>query len=93
MSHEVHLELLLGRVVRDSTGRRIGRIEEMRAARDGQDWVVTHFFLGPVGWRERLSLRGLRLQWRTLRGTRRAALKRLRWSALDLSDPEDPRLR
>ena len=93
MSREVRLERLLGRVVRDSAGRGVGRIEDMRAARDGGDWIVTHFLLGPVGWRERLSLRGLRLTLRTLRGLRRGALKRLRWNALDLSDPANPRLR
>lgn len=93
MGREVRLERLLGRMVRDAAGRRVGRIEDMRATRDGHDWIVTHFFLGPVGWRERLSLRGLRLKLRTLRGARRGALRRLRWDKLDLSDPANPRLR
>ena len=93
MAREVRIERLLGRLVRDAAGRRVGRIEDMRATPDGHDWIVTHFLLGPVGWRERLSLRGLRLQLQTLRGARRRALKRLRWDKLDLSDPANPRLR
>jgi hypothetical protein len=93
MSREVRLERVLGRVVRDQAGRPVGRIEEMRVARDGRDWVVTHFLLGPVGWRARLSVRGLRLLGATLRGSRHGALKRLRGDALDLSDAESPRLR
>jgi hypothetical protein len=93
MRREIRVDLLLGRVVRDAAGRRVGRIEDMRVARNGRDWIVTHFLLGPVGWRQRLSPTGLRLRWHTLRGTERAALRRLRWDALDLSDPASPRLR
>jgi hypothetical protein len=81
VASEIHLELLIGRVVRDAAGRRIGRIEEMRAVRRGGVWKVTHFFLGPAGWRARLGLRG---------GARGRG--RVRWDALDLSDPERPRL-
>ena len=93
MRREIRVDLLLGRVVRDAAGRRVGRIEDMRVARDGRDWIVTHFLLGPVGWRQRLSPTGLRLRWHTLRGTQRAALRRVRWDALDLSDPARPQLR
>jgi hypothetical protein len=92
MSQHVRIELLLGRVVRDATGRRIGRIEEMRAARRGPDWVVTHFLLGPTGWRARLSLDGVRFRLSVLQGRRRT-LKDIESDALDLSDPLHPRLR
>ncbi len=93
MPQQIRIELLLGRVVRDATGRRIGRIEEMRAARAGPDWVVTHFLLGPTGWRRRLSLDGLRFRLRVLQGRRRGRLQRIEWKSLDLSDPLNPRLR
>ena len=82
MAREIHLELLIGRVVRDAAGHRIGRIEEMRAIRRAGAWHVTHFFIGPAGWRARLGLRG------AARGRR----GRVRWDALDLSDPARPRL-
>jgi hypothetical protein len=82
VAREIHLELLIGRVVRDAAGRRIGRIEEMRAIRRAGAWHVTHFLLGPAGWRARLGLGG------GARGRR----SRVRWDALDLSDPARPRL-
>ena len=92
-SHEVQIELLVGAMVRDPHGRRVGRIEEIRAAPDGDGLVVTHYLLGPTGWRARLSVRGLRLRLRTLRGVGRSRLQRLPWQALDVSDPRRPRLR
>ena len=61
MSAEVHLELLMGKVVHDHHGRRVGRIEEVRAARNKDGWIVTHYFLGPVGLMQRLSIRGIGL--------------------------------
>jgi sporulation protein YlmC with PRC-barrel domain len=93
MRGEVRLELLLGRMVRDADGRKIGRIEEMRAVPKDNQWVVTHFLLGPTGWRERLSIRGFKLHLRSLRGSRRSNLARVRSVAVDLSDPRHPRLR
>jgi hypothetical protein len=39
-AREVHLELLLGRRVRDSRGRAAGRIEEVRADREDLDCIV-----------------------------------------------------
>lgn len=80
MAREIHLELLIGRVVRDPAGRAVGRIEEMRAVRHGGAWHITHFMLGPAGWLARLGLR-----YQSRRG-------RLRWDTLDLSDPLRPRL-
>jgi hypothetical protein len=92
-AREVRIEALLGVLVRDPAGRRVGRIEEIRAVSDGDGLVVTHYLLGPTGWRERLSLRGLRLRLRTLRGARRARRQRVPWEALDVSDPHRPILR
>ena len=92
-SREVRIEALLGAPVRDAAGQRVGRIEEIRARPDGDGLVVTHYLLGPTGWRERLSLRGLRLGLRTLRGTHRSYRQRVPWEALDVSNPLRPVLR
>lgn len=92
-AREIRIEELLGARVRDAEGRTVGRIEEIRAVPDGDGLVVSHYLLGPTGWRERLSLRGLSLRLRTLRGARRSGLQRLSWEALDVSDPRRPVLR
>jgi hypothetical protein len=41
-AREVRIEVLLGALVRDPAGRRVGRIEEIRAVPDGDGLVVTH---------------------------------------------------
>jgi len=49
----VALDDLIGRVVHDADGRRIGRIEELEAEivleRGGNDYVVTRFGVGRLG--------------------------------------------
>jgi hypothetical protein len=84
---EVHLELLLGRRVRDSRGRAAGRIEEVLADREDLECVVHEFHLGPHALVERLSLPLVRL----LRG-RSHGLRPVSWDRLDLTDPAHPRL-
>lgn len=84
---ECRVELLIGRKVRAADGRAIGRIEELRAEREGNDYVVTEFHLGPIALIEALAVRHLGL---TLLG--RAHGYRVRWDQLDLSDQEQPRL-
>lgn len=84
---EVHLELLLGRRVRDSRGRAAGRIEEVLADREDLECVVREFHLGPHALVERLSLPLVRL----LRG-RSHGLRPVSWDRLDLTDPAHPRL-
>jgi hypothetical protein len=70
-----------------------GPCEEIRAVPDRDGLVVTHYLVGSTGWRERLSLRGLRLGLRALRGARRSRGLRVPWEALDVSDPLRPVLR
>jgi hypothetical protein len=84
---EVHLELLLGRRVRDSRGRAAGRIEEVLADREDLECVVREFHLGPHALVERLSLPLVRL----FRG-RSHGLRPVSWDRLDLTDPAHPRL-
>ena len=92
MSSEVRVERLIGRIVVDAHGRRIGRIEEVQAEREGGEWVVRGYVLGVDGLLERLAA-GAIVQGivGTLAGERRR--RRIGWDELDLSDPDRPRLR
>ena len=82
-AREVRVERLLGRRVRATNGRVVGRIEEIRAEKRGQAHVVAGYELGEAGWLERMGLG-------RLLGRREGRLAR--WDQLDLSDPERPRL-
>jgi sporulation protein YlmC with PRC-barrel domain len=55
MTHEVHLELLLGKRVLDQTGKPVGRIEEVRAEQQGDEWVIQEYLVGTAALLERLS--------------------------------------
>jgi hypothetical protein len=92
MSAEVHVERLLGRPVVDGRGRRIGRIEEIHAEREGPEWVVRGYVIGVDGLIERLAAGGIA---RALLGSLAPGRRHrtLAWHELDLSDPERPRLR
>jgi hypothetical protein len=85
--NEWRLELMLGCRVRSQDGRVIGRLEEFRAERENDYYVVTEFHVGPAAMIERLAVRHLGL---TLPG--RAYGYRVRWDQLDLEDPARPRL-
>jgi sporulation protein YlmC with PRC-barrel domain len=93
MASEVRFEDLIGKTVRDSHGRPIGRIEEARVEPDGDDYLVTHFLLGPL---ERLPrLMAFIAELPTLRAFGIGHARQLRplpWHWFDLSDPERPRL-
>ncbi|HJQ85607.1 MAG TPA: hypothetical protein VKA21_16075, partial [Candidatus Binatia bacterium] len=84
----VHLERVLGRRVSDPDGRVVGRLEEVRVERRGEDWVVAEYLLGAAGLLARLSIFALRLPL-----ARGPWGYRARWDQLDPSDPERPRLR
>jgi hypothetical protein len=85
--NEWRLERMLGRRVRSQDGRVIGRLEEFRAEREHDYYVVTEFHIGPTALVERLAVRHFGL---TVPG--RAHGYRVRWDQLDLEDPEHPRL-
>ena len=85
--NELPLELLLGRRVRDVTGRVVGRVEEFRATREAEHWVVTEYHVGPAGLLERLAVR--HLNW--MPGGRPHGYI-VQWEQLELDDPERPRL-
>jgi sporulation protein YlmC with PRC-barrel domain len=85
----IHLELLLGRQVRDSEGKKVGRILAVRAMVDGEDCVVREYHLGTAALLTRLGLSagaiaGLPVHSEPLR---------VPWEVMDLSDPGKPRLK
>lgn len=94
MAHsEIHLELLLKKPVLDSTGKAIGRIEEVRAEKLGSQWVVKEYLLGTAALLERLSARTIGLRILQLFGASKIpGGYSIPWDKLDLTDPEKPRL-
>ena len=90
----INVELLLDREVRDASGRRAGRIEEVRARKEGDEIIVEAYHLGPEALLERLAAPVFRFApFRALGLHRHAHGRRVRWDQLDLSDPERPVLR
>jgi len=96
MTREIALHELLGRTVRDPNGRRLGRVEELRAEielhEEGNDYVVTEFHVGSFGAIE--SLAGpyfARLLLRRLGRLAPYTSHRIRWDRIDLTDPRNPK--
>jgi len=84
---ELRLEELIGRRVRDRDGHVVGRLEEFRARREGEYWVVTEYDIGPTALLERLAARHLGITW-----PGRVHGYRATWDQLALDDPERPTL-
>lgn len=89
MAQEVHLERLLGHKVFDSEGEMIGRIEEVLAHRQGDEWVVQEYWVGSSALFHRLSARGAARALLSLFVSKEQAPGyRVPWDKLDLSRPE-----
>lgn len=88
---ELHVERLLGKKVRDQDGDVVGRIEEIRADAVNGETVVTEFDLGPAAVLERLGGYALHVPLVRLLPLQRHGY-RVPWSALDLTNPDRPRL-
>jgi hypothetical protein len=89
----VHVELLVGRKVRDPAGECVGRLEEcLVEVQDGLH-VVREFHVGKYAMLERLMGRGAvgRSLLRLLGGRIRRAFV-IPWEHIDLSDPRDLRI-
>jgi hypothetical protein len=84
---EVKVEQLVGRIVRDAAGHRVGRLCEIVARKDGAGFVVSGYIVGPVAWIHRFAVAGLGLRMRGL-----GRVYRVAWDQMDLSDPLKPRL-
>jgi sporulation protein YlmC with PRC-barrel domain len=90
---EVAVEQLLGRVVLSPRGRPVGRIEDLRADPEGDDYVITKVVIGELGWRAKLL--GMAAQLPTFRslGLRLYRRRAVPWDWIDWSDWEQPRFR
>jgi sporulation protein YlmC with PRC-barrel domain len=96
-AREVRVEQLVGRRVRDSAGRTVGRIEELiceiELRERGRDYVVTQICVGSFGRWDWLAgsvlTRELMKKVAGLVGYRQS---RVRWDGIDLGATEGPRL-
>lgn len=84
----VHVELLLGRRVRDVDGRVVGRILAIFGTVDGPKCHVREYHLGTAALLERLGISTAHLFGLPIRRDP----KRVPWQLMDLSDPDQPRL-
>lgn len=85
--NEVRVEKLIGRKVRDVEGKTVGRVAEVVARKDDDEFVVTSYIVGPIAWIHRFAVAGLGLR---MRGIGRVC--RVEWDRMDLSDPAKPRV-
>ena len=89
---DIHLELLLGRRVCGPDGKSAGRIHEILAERQGEEWVITEYHIGPTALLSRLSAFHIAAPLFHLLGADKDLGRRVPWDKLDLSDPAHPRL-
>ena len=87
----MRFEDLIGRVVRNSHGRAIGRIEDATMEPEGADYLITHFLLGPLGPTARLrAFLGELPMLRNIGIGQERDRRPLPWHWFDLTDPERP---
>ncbi|BCL34490.1 hypothetical protein [Nostoc sp. MS1] len=92
-AQEIHLELLLGKQVIDSTGKAIGRIEEICAEQQGEEWVIKEYLIGYAAILERLSAWNIGMAILHVLGAHKIhGGYTVPWDQLDLTDPQKPRL-
>jgi hypothetical protein len=84
----LRLELLVGRVLTDARGKRVGRIVEIIGERTASECLLSAVLVAP----NRLP----DFFWLVISALGRhhdPSFKRVEWSELDLSDPKHPRLK
>lgn len=90
---EINLELLLGKRVYGVTGKRVGRLEEIRAELRKGECVVQEYLIGSYAAFERLSAWSIeRAILRLFGATKAHGGYSVPWDKLDLTEPEKPRL-
>ncbi|MFL6229270.1 MAG: PRC-barrel domain-containing protein [Pyrinomonadaceae bacterium] len=90
---EVRVEQLLGRRVYAVNGRRVGHLEEVRAAMHHGECLVEEYLVGSYAVFERLAALSIgRALLGRLGAYREGGGYRVPWDKLDLSDPTRPRL-
>lgn len=88
MPSELQLELLVGRVVHDTNGRRVGRIEDVRAEIHDGELLAPEFVVGVRGVLERMAL-----SFSSMFVGISGKVVAVPWELMDLSDAKSPRLR
>ncbi|MDT7604475.1 MAG: hypothetical protein QOF61_2472 [Acidobacteriota bacterium] len=90
---EIKVEQLIGKRVYAANGRRVGHLEEVRAAMRHGECFVEEYLIGSYAVFERLAAISI---GRALLGKvgayREGGGYRVPWDKLDLSDPSRPRL-
>lgn len=89
-THEVALELLVGRRVCDSEGRPAGRIEEVRGERIAEECYVREYLLGPAALLERFAVRFAGLRVARWVGVAPKPARVAAWELMDITNPEKP---
>ncbi len=93
MTQELRLERLIGRILTDAVGNPVGRVEDVVAEPDGDDYLVTHLVVGPHTRLARWLAFGHQIPVLDAVGFGRAPrVRRIPWTWLDLSDADHPRL-
>jgi sporulation protein YlmC with PRC-barrel domain len=91
---DIEIQLLVGRKVHDADGRKVGRIEEIRVARQENALLVEAYLIGASALIDRLSARTLvRPILRFLRARHVYSVYEVPWREMDLSDPKRPMLK
>jgi sporulation protein YlmC with PRC-barrel domain len=85
-AQHLRAETLVNCRVYAKNGRVVGRIQELRVQRHGEQYEVTAFVLGPGGLLERLAIIGRPFI------RRRVHAVVARWDQIDLTQPDRPRL-
>jgi sporulation protein YlmC with PRC-barrel domain len=91
-TRELHVEQLLGKKVRDTDGRVVGRLEEFHVEVVDGEHVVTEFLIGPAAALARV---GIFLTQLPFFGYVPMPKKEycVSWTLMDLTDPDRPAVR
>ena len=84
---EVHFDRIVGRVVRDADGAKLGRLADVVAHYEDGELVVASYIVGPRAWMHRCAVPWLRTRLWNL-----AWFYQVTWDQMDLSDPHHPRV-
>jgi hypothetical protein len=82
---EVHFDRIVGRLVRDADGAKLGRLADVVAQKEDGEVVVASYIVAPRAWVHRCAVPWVGTLWRF------AWFYRVTWDQMDLSDPQHPR--
>jgi hypothetical protein len=89
---ELHVEQVLGKRVRDTEDRVIGRLEEFHVEEQDGEHVVTEFLIGPAALLQRIGGFVTQLPFLGLIPLPKREYC-VSWDLMDFSDPHAPRVR